>query len=243
MSRRFALAPARALDPSPIFWLAMLAASALGTNLGDFWSDALALGLTTSFVSLAAISAALVAGDRLWGLSTEAMFWFAIVILRAAATNVGDFVTDDLGVSRLVSSPVFGAATLAAGYFTLGRRSPDIDLRYWLAMFFGGVFGTVAGDFVSHAIGLPAATAGLAALLVVAIAAWSRAAAAPLLAYWGIVLLERAAGTPAGDLFAEDRGLGLGLPVAMSITGAAFVLALALRGRRVGAVRTPAPAR
>ncbi len=246
MSRPFSVAPPRALEPTPVFWLAMFAASALGTNLGDYWSDALGLGLATSFASLAAISAALVAADRLRGRSTEAWFWLAIVILRAAATNIGDFVTDDLGVSRLISVPVFAAATLAAGYFTLGQRSPQIDLRYWLAMFLGGVFGTVGGDLVSHAIGLPAATSGLAALLGIAVAIWSGAAGGPLVAYWAVVLLERTAGTPAGDLFAEDRGLGFGLPIAMSITGAAFVLALVLRGRRVlltDAAPTPAPAR
>ena len=37
------------------------------------------------------------------------------------------------------------------------------------------------------------------------------------------------AGTPAGDLFAEERGLGYGLPIAMASTGGVLVL----RGRKV----------
>ncbi len=86
----------------------MFAASALGTNLGDFWADTLSLGLLTSFASLAVISAALITGDLRFGRSTESFFWLAIVFLRAMATNVGDFLTDDLGVSRLVSTLILG---------------------------------------------------------------------------------------------------------------------------------------
>ena len=224
---------ARALEPSVLFWFTMFAASALGTNLGDFWADALSLGLVASFGALAALSAVLIAGDRFWGRSTEIFFWLAIVFLRAMATNVGDFLTDDLRIARPVSGLALAAATLAAGYFTVGRASPSIDLRYWLAMFVGGAFGTIGGDFVSHGVGLPLATVALAAVLVATIGARSAVAPASLLGYWCIVLAERAAGTPAGDLLAEERGLNLGLPIAMTITGGVFIAALALRGRRV----------
>jgi uncharacterized membrane-anchored protein len=228
---------ARALEPSAVFWLAMLAASALGTNLGDFWADQLSLGLAMSFASLAIISAALIAGDRRLGRSTEIFFWLTIVFLRAMATNVGDFLTDHLGVSRLVSTPLLGMATLAAGYFTIGagraNASPRIDARYWLAMFIGGAFGTVAGDLLSHSLGLALASVGLVALVVAVIGVRSFLAPASVLGYWCIVLAERAAGTPVGDIFAEERGLGYGLPIAMMITGGAFLVALIFRGRRV----------
>jgi uncharacterized membrane-anchored protein len=227
----------RAIEASAVFWLVMFFASALGTNLGDFWADELSLGLAASFGSLAIVSAALIAGDRWFARSTEILFWLAIVLLRAAATNVGDYLTDDLGVSRLVSTPLLGLATLAAGYFTIAsgpaKTSPLIDMRYWLAMFLGGAFGTVGGDLVSHAIGLAPASVGLAALLVAVIGARSFLAPASILGYWCIVLAERTAGTPVGDLFAEERGLGYGLPIAMAITGGAFLLALIGRGRRV----------
>jgi uncharacterized membrane-anchored protein len=228
---------ARAIEPSLVFWLAMFCASALGTNLGDFWADELSLGLATSFASLMVISAALIAGDRLFAPATEIFFWLAIVFLRAMATNLGDFLTDDLGVSRLVSTPLLGLATLAAGYFTIGagpaKASPLIDLRYWLAMFLGGAFGTVGGDLVSHSVGLAPASVGLAALLAAVIGLRSFFAPASILGYWCIVLAERTAGTPVGDLFAEERGLGYGLPIAMTITGGALLLALVWRGRRV----------
>ena len=112
-------------------------------------------------------------------------------------------------------------------------------------MALGGAFGTVAGDAASHAVGLGVATVALAALLALAIAARSAFASSALIGYWIVVLAERAAGTPAGDLLAETRGIGLGLPVSMAITGGLLIVALALRRRFEGAVGadSPTPAR
>ena len=233
---------ARALQPNVAYWVAMYATSALGTNLGDFAAEGLGLGLGVSFAALAAISGALIALDRAAGARTEVVFWLALVALRAMATNVGDFLTEDLGVARGVSAPALGVLTLAAGYLTYGGDSPRVDARYWLAMALGGAFGTVAGDFASHALGLPQATVALALALAagVAVRPWG----AGVMSYWALVLVERAAGTPAGDGLAEGRGLGLGLglPVAMSVTGAVFAAAVFWRLARRSAAAVPATA-
>jgi uncharacterized membrane-anchored protein len=129
-------------------------------------------------------------------------------------------------------------ATLAAGFFTLspsaGAPSPLIDLRYWLAMGIGGVFGTVFGDLISHTIGMFPALIILGACLLVVILVRGALAPTSMLAYWCIVLAERAAGTPAGDCFASRRGLGLGLPVALLCVGAGLVAALWLYQRTKG---------
>jgi uncharacterized membrane-anchored protein len=231
--RAAGLGPARSLAPSAAFWAAMLAASALGTNLGDYWTDQLSLGLAASAAPLALASLALIVADRFR--PSEALFWLAIVILRAMATNIGDFLTDELGIGRPALTLALGAATLAAGWLTTRGASPRIDARYWVAMAIGGVFGTVGGDLVSHAVGLPFATAGLSALLVAAIAVRAAAAPAAALGYWAIVLAERAAGTAAGDFLAEERGhaLALGLPGAMAIYAGLLLALLWVRSRRV----------
>lgn len=228
--------PARAFDTRPAFWVAMFMASAFGANLGDYVAD---LGARTiSFVVMTIICLAAIVGDRRAGLRTEGYYWVAIIALRAAATNLADFITHDLKVSYPLSALALGVLTLAAGWSTQlpgspasDRGSPLIDGRYWLAMFLAGLFGTVAGDFTSHTVGLFAATTALVPLLAVVLAVRARFASVMLLAYWIAVMAERTAATPFADLLDSHHGLGLGLPVAMVITLSLFLLALQLRRR------------
>lgn len=215
---------ARRFEPTAPYWLAMLLASAFGTNLGDYLAHLLPWGLAGSAAAALAATAALVLFDR--AAPSLASFWVAIVLLRALATNIGDYLSDEMKIGGLTASLAFGAATLLAGRFTSSGRSPDVDLRYWLAMALGGVFGTVAGDYAAHGVGLALATIALAALLVAAIMVREKAAPLAALGYWAVVLAERAAGTPLGDLFASRRGFHLGLPLAMAITGGALVVTL-----------------
>jgi uncharacterized membrane-anchored protein len=226
---------ARALNPSPAFWLAMFVASAFGTVLGDFWAEGLHLGLVLSFGTLVVITGLLIRGDFLKGQGTEAFYWLSIIFLRAGATNVGDGLIHIVGLSFIIASLLTGVATLVAGFFTLSpsatATSPLIDLRYWLAMGIGGVFGTVFGDLTSHTIGMFPALIALGVGLIAVVLVRSALAPTSMLGYWCIVLAERAAGTPAGDWFASRRGLGLGLPVALLCVGAGLIAALWLYQR------------
>lgn len=227
----------RALDTGPTFWLAMFAASAFGTNLGDFWVDGLALDRPSSFAVLASVCLVAVWGDARLGRRTEAFYWVAIVALRAAATNLADFMTHDLAASYLLALVVLGGATLLAGRLTrpgLDGRSPVIDRWYWAAMLAAGVFGTVGGDMASHAMGFYAAAACLSTLLAVTLAIGRRLVPGAMTAYWCAVLAERCAATPVGDALASRHGMGLGLPLAMACTGGAFLTTLLVR-QAVGA--------
>jgi uncharacterized membrane-anchored protein len=169
------------------------------------------------------------------GQETEAFYWLAIIFLRAGATNVGDGLTHIFGLSFSVASLLTALATPAAGFFTLppsaGAISPLIDLRYWLAMGLGGVFGTVFGDLTAHTFGMFPALIALGLGLIVVIFVRGALAPTSMLGYWCIVLAERAAGTPAGDWFASRRGLGLGLPVALLCAGTGLIAALWLYRR------------
>jgi uncharacterized membrane-anchored protein len=153
---------------------------------------------------------------------------------------VGDGLIHILGLSFVAASIITGVATLVAGYFTIppsaAAISPRIDLRYWGAMFIGGVFGTVAGDLAAHSIGLFPALIALGVALVVVIVSRGLIAPIAMVGYWCIVLAERAAGTPAGDWFASRRGLALGLPIALARTGAVLLAALWLYSRTKRAV-------
>jgi uncharacterized membrane-anchored protein len=230
-----AAAPARALGATPAYWFSMFAASALGTNLGDFTVDTLSLGRGMSFALLAVITGLAFWGDRRFARRTDAGYWIAIVTLRAAATNVGDFLTEDLSISYPVLMVVLGLSTLFAGCFTridkVTSTSPLVDARYWAAMLIAGIFGTVGGDFISHMIGLYAAAAALCTAAVIVLAARSTFAATSVLTYWCAVLAERCAGTPVGDALASHRAVGLGLKLAMLCTGLLLMVGLLVRSR------------
>jgi uncharacterized membrane-anchored protein len=198
----------------------MLAASALGTNLGDFNVDR--LGGQGSFLVFAALSAAAIATTAWRG----AGYWVAIIVLRAAATNVGDAITHDWRLGFVLPSVVLMALTLAAGAVTREAEGrPVIDARYWLAMLIAGVFGTIAGDLASHTLGLERAALLLTLLTAAAVAARAQRAGG-MMAYWIVVLAERCAGTSLGDSAAFGKDIRLGLPAAMLCFGAILCAAL-----------------
>ena len=224
----------RALQTEPLFWLAMLAASALGTNLGDVFAGRLGLPGAVSFGLLVAASVLAIAGDWRAGRRTELYYWIAIVVLRGAATNVADFLTEDLRLGFVLVMAVLAVVALLAGAQTRAGTmtrvaSPVIDGWYWTAMLVAGVFGTVGGDLASHSVGLFAAAGLLTALLLAVLAARWQWFPAAMLAYWVVVLAERCAGTPIGDGLASRRGVGLGLLAATACTAVLFGVALAWR--------------
>jgi len=231
----------RALETGPAFWLAMFAASAFGTNLGDLWTGRLGLPGLAGFGSLVVVSALAIWGDRRMGLRTEFAYWVAIVVLRAVATNAADFLTEALHLGFVPVALGLAAVALAMGSRTragpVGRRgaSPVIGGWYWTAMFVAGVFGTVAGDLMNRTVGVLASTAALTVLLVLVLLVRARWLPGSLLSYWVAVLAERAAGTPVGDGLASRHGVGLGLPIATACTAALFAAALFWRerGRRL----------
>ena len=227
---------ARAMTISRGYWLAMLAASALGTNAGDVWAQLLFPGRFSSLACLLAICAAAVWYDSRAAARTEAGYWVAIVAMRAAATNLADIFTHDLALGYVLVSLLLCALTLLAARFTspdfARGGSPRVDGAYWNAMFIAGLFGTVAGDLIHHNIGLYSASAVLCGVLAGLILVRESRAPASVLLYWSIVMAERCAGTAVGDALASPRAVSLGLPLASVCTTAFLVASLWLRHAR-----------
>jgi uncharacterized membrane-anchored protein len=230
--------PTRAMEVTRAYWFAMLAASALGTNLGDLWAEVILPGRFSSLAFLLCICAAAVWYDRRAAARTEASYWVAIVMMRAAATNLADILTHDLALGYLQVSVLLAALTLIAARFThpdFSRgASPRVDGGYWTAMFIAGLFGTVAGDLIHHTIGLYTASAALSLLLAGLILARESLAPVSVLLYWSIVMAERCAGTAVGDALASRRAIALGLPLASICTTAVLIVSLWFRDRQRG---------
>jgi uncharacterized membrane-anchored protein len=190
-ARPAAAAAPRAMLVTRPYWFAMLAASALGTNVGDLWAEILFPGRFTSLASLLAICAVAVLYDRRAAPLTEAGYWVAIVAMRSAATNLADIFTHDLALGYVLVSGVLAVLTLIAAQFTnpdFSRGgSPRVDGAYWTAMFIAGLFGTVAGDLIHHNIGLYAASAALCLALAALILIREARAPTSMLLYWSML--------------------------------------------------------
>ena len=231
----------------PRYWAALVLASAFGANTGDFAAHDLHLGHAWGLVPLAIVFAAILLAEARSRATTEAFYWFAIVTMRTAATNLADLADHDLHVEPLAVIAVLALALVAlvltqpdalAPRPDAGRGAPVTDARYWATMLVAGVLGTALGDYAADDLGLEA---GLAAVINLAIlfgllALGRRPGFQSKAAYWITVVAVRTAGTNLGDWLASRHGLGLGLALSTTLTGLAFGALVALWRPR------PAPA-
>ncbi len=217
------------------YWLAISAASVFGANLGDLVSHDLHLGHWRGLPVLAALFALALAAERRSRHATEAWYWLAIVLLRTAATNLGDLATHDFHADPVPA--MLCLLALLAGFVLAGRRPladgptivrPAGDGWYWAAMLTAGTLGTVAGDCVAGDLGLGAgrATVALAIVQLAALAAGARSRWRGKLAYWAAIVAVRSMGTTLGDWLAFRHGAALGLPVSTTLSGAVMVAVL-----------------
>ena len=74
----------------PRYWVSITIASICGANMGDFIPDVLKLGDLSGLLMLAMMFAIIVLGNRWSKHGHEALYWLAILVIRAAATNLAD---------------------------------------------------------------------------------------------------------------------------------------------------------
>jgi uncharacterized membrane-anchored protein len=210
------------------YWLIMLFASACGTNLGDFASQTLGLGFVAAFIPYALIFAAVFVVAQKLQTGGEVLYWIAIVISRAGATDVADLASHQFRLNFPVLAILL--LTLLLAILTLGAYRgqttilatrvaedrwddrPNSNVTYWCAMACASVIGTLSGDFLADGLGLgvgasAASTLVFAAMLATALA-YSQRVTKPL--YWTMVLLIRTCATNLGDFIAGDDGLNIG---------------------------------
>lgn len=221
------------------YWVALVLASIFGANTGDFAAHNLHLGHALGLIPLALIFGAILFAESRSRVSSEAFYWFAIVTMRTAATNLADLFDHDLHVAPLV---VIAVLALALAALVLTDREafarlrgeaaavPATDGRYWTAMLVAGVLGTALGDYCADDLGLDAGPAALVnvAVLAVLLGLGRRRGLDVKAFYWITVVWVRTAGTDAGDWLASHDGLGLGLALSTTLTGLAFGALVAL---------------
>ncbi len=215
------------------YWVAISLASVFGANLGDLVSHDLHLGHWRGLPVLAALFALVLAGEHRRRFAGQAWYWLAIILLRTAATNLGDLATHDFRADPVVAMVCLLAVLI--GFVAAGRRAladgPDGFVRpagdgwYWAAMLTAGTLGTVAGDYVAGDLGLGSGwgTVVLGAVQLAVLLAGAGSGWRGKLAYWGAIVAVRSMGTTLGDWLAFRHGAGLGLPVSTAVSGVLMV--------------------
>jgi uncharacterized membrane-anchored protein len=217
------------------FWAALCLASIFGANMGDFFAHDLGLGHARGLPFLALGLAIVFLIERFDRLSHEAWYWLAIILIRTAATNIGDLMSGDFKLPRLIGMAVLTVLLVAVAAIANRISAPSRDsdssvLRadgfYWAGMLVAGALGTVMGDYFSHNLRLGDARGALvlSAVLAVLFVVGARGRVRRPALFWTTIVLVRAAGTCAGDLLAQ-RGV-LGLATSTLVTGLAFVVLL-----------------
>ncbi|SRR5579883_1436795 len=211
------------------YWFCLCVASVFGTNTGDFVSAELHLGHVGGLPWLAGLFALILLIDRIVRRPIPLWFWFAIITVRTAATNVGDMFHDwhiDFAVSISVILALFVCAVWVYRRFCDAVTTLDNTVRvtpsYWVCMMLAGVLGTLAGDFASFRLHLtpPGAAVVVGSLVVMMLTIGRRGKILAPSLYWSTVALIRTAGTAAGDALAHV----LSLRWSTLLTGLAFLV-------------------
>jgi uncharacterized membrane-anchored protein len=230
------------------YWTAITLASVFGTNLGDFYAHESGLSIVKGLAVLALLAAIVFVVERFDKRRHEAYYWLVIILIRTGATNIADYlafrlrvppVALTLGLVALLCLFGWGTRRVSRTDGALSQGLPKTGAAYWLAMLTAGVFGTVVGDLISHAVGQGVASLGLLALLFAVLVAGRVRAAQIMAIYWTTVAVARTAGTAVGDWLAENKVVNIGLPLATLATGIAFVAVLVLWRSRAKDVALP----
>ena len=213
----------------PRYWVGIMIASICGANMGDFIPDVLRLSDIGGLLMLALIFTVIVFANQRSRRGNEGLYWLAILVVRAAATNLAD-----LGIHRTHLDYITASACLAAllaAILALRRAAstppvtcglPRTNGLYWLAMLTAGTLGTVLGDGIGHMIhpvtvGVPisAIIATVAVAVILAQKTRLDMLSAGAASYWAAIVAIRTWGTNFGDIAA----FVLSLPLSTMLSG------------------------
>ena len=218
------------------FWVIKVLCTTVGETASDFLADNVGLGLTkTTFITGALLLAALFFQFRLRRY-VAGVYWLGIVLISVVGTQITDNLTDNLGVSLVTTTIVFGialAVVFAIWYWserTLSIHTIFTTRResfYWLAVLFTFALGTAAGDLTAERlnVGYAWSLVLFAGAIALVAAAHYRLGLGAVTAFWIAYILTRPLGASTGDLLSQPRNVG-GLGLGTTATSAIFLAAI-----------------
>ncbi|EYB68586.1 hypothetical protein DEIPH_ctg020orf0023 [Deinococcus phoenicis] len=143
----------------PVYWLAVMLISVVGTLITDNLTDNFGVSL---WVSTGAFGVALIATFLAWSRSEgtlsihsiftpkrEAFYWLAVLFTFALGTAAGDLMAEQLQLGYLPSALIFGGmiALVALAHFAFRVNGV---LTFWLAYILTRPLGASIGDYLSQ---------------------------------------------------------------------------------------------
>lgn len=218
------------------FWIIKILCTTVGETAADFLNTNLNLGLTaTSLIMSVLLIIALFFQFRAPKYSPP-IYWLSVVLISIVGTLITDNLTDNLGVSLVMTTTVFGIAlamTFIVWYIiekTLSIHKIDTFRReafYWVVILFTFALGTAAGDLLAESLklGYPLSALVFAGLIIIVWFANKYLNLNSVLAFWIAYILTRPLGASIGDYLSQTKGDG-GLGLGTVTTSAIFLIAI-----------------
>ena len=206
------------------FWVIKVLSTTVGETFADFINGTLNFGLTGTSLLMSAILIAALIFQFKTKKYNPAIYWSVVVLMSITGTLLTDNLTDNFGVSLLLSTAIF-AILLLATFAIWYRKERTISIKnvntreresfYWLAILFTFALGTAAGDLVAERfnVGYGRSLLLFAAIILIFAILWNQKVIVEEYAFWIIYILTRPLGASSGDFLSQstkDGGLGLG---------------------------------
>jgi len=207
------------------FWVIKILCTTVGETFADYLNNTLSFGLNgTTILTIVALAIALFFQFRAKSYN-PALYWMVVVLISIAGTLFTDNLTDNLNISLLTSSVVWGillVATFGSWYAsekTLSIHSIYTNKReafYWLTILFTFALGTGVGDLIAERFDLGYAVSFfIFASTITAISLlWKFNLINHVFAFWAVYVVTRPLGASIGDQMAQKDpkygGWGLG---------------------------------
>jgi len=144
----------------PVYWLAVVLISVVGTLITDNLTDNLGLPLPVSTLAFAVLlTATFLTWHRVEGTLSihaidsprrEAFYWLAILFTFALGTAAGDLVAESFGIGYLPSVVLFAAAIAVVAGLRYGLGVNAV-VTFWAAYILTRPLGASLGDLLSQA--------------------------------------------------------------------------------------------
>jgi uncharacterized membrane-anchored protein len=215
-----------------IFWLIKVLSTTVGETGADYLAVHVGLGTALTDAVMAVLLAAALALQMRARRYVPWIYWLSVVLISVVGTQITDALTDGLGISLYLSTPVFAVllAAIFAVWYAVERTlsiHTIVTFRreqfYWWAVLLTFALGTAAGDLATEALGLGFNLGVIAfGTLIAFVAAAYALGANPVLTFWIAYILTRPLGASLGDMLAQAREYG-GLGFGTVYTSAAFL--------------------